>query len=121
MSSVVKIRDSICRISGYGDELESADIIPKAELRWVSSITTDHKMIKSCDKLLLFCLAQFVKNNMAQYNANLRLEPDNATQDVQNGIALRKDIHSALDNKTFVVVPKVCPIIILMFRLYSSF
>ncbi|KAI9824709.1 MAG: hypothetical protein M1819_000804 [Sarea resinae] len=71
-----------CKLSEQRDYIETAHLCPRSESVW------------------------FKENGMGQYNLNKDLPSDYVIDDVSNAIALRSDIHSAFDDRKFVVVPK---------------
>ncbi|KAI9760551.1 MAG: hypothetical protein M1840_002389 [Geoglossum simile] len=75
-------RDRSCRISDYTDGLSCAHLCPQAELGW------------------------FTSNAMYEYNAQTQLSAASVTDDKQNCLTLRLDLHSAFDHRKFVIVPK---------------
>ncbi|KAF8241557.1 hypothetical protein K440DRAFT_241928 [Wilcoxina mikolae CBS 423.85] len=82
VSQFVKERDRRCKISDYADGLESAHTVPKEEANW------------------------YCANSMSAYASNKQISDSNPTTDIDNLLALRKDLHSAFDKRVFVFVPK---------------
>ncbi|KAF8858817.1 hypothetical protein BDZ45DRAFT_689813 [Acephala macrosclerotiorum] len=84
LAAFVSARDKSCRVSESrgADYFESAYLVPRAEADW------------------------FEANGMGEYNLSQTLLGDWMLDDVRNSIALRKDIHSAFDDRKFVIVPK---------------
>lgn len=84
MTAYVSARDKSCRVSGRrgADYYESAHLVPRAEADW------------------------FQTNGMGEYNLSQTLLGEWMVDDVRNAIALRRDIHSAFDDRKFVIVPK---------------
>lgn len=82
VTAAVLQRDSACALTGQRDHMEKAHLCPSSEGNW------------------------FLMNHMSRYNANQMLPSDFGTDDVSNAIALRSDIHTAFDDRTFVFVPK---------------
>ncbi|KAH0541387.1 hypothetical protein FGG08_004151 [Glutinoglossum americanum] len=75
-------RDGSCRISDYTEGLSCAHLCPQAELEW------------------------FTSNAMYEYNAQTQLSAASVTDDKQNCLTLRLDLHSTFDRRKFVFVPK---------------
>ncbi|KAI9760989.1 MAG: hypothetical protein M1840_002160 [Geoglossum simile] len=86
LTSAVISRDGSCRISGCRDGVECAHLCPRTEDEW------------------------FTSNGMAQYNLNHFLSLDYIMDDQYNAIALRSDLHGALDRRSFTFVPKATPV-----------
>jgi HNH endonuclease len=82
LTSAILRRDERCRITSQRDYIETAHLCPRSEIIW------------------------FESNYMARYCLNGVLSNDYITDDICNAIALRSDIHTAFDDKTFVIVPK---------------
>ncbi|EAQ84892.1 hypothetical protein CHGG_08906 [Chaetomium globosum CBS 148.51] len=73
-------RDGTCRISGYGDAVEAAHLVPLANRHWFSS------------------------NNMARY-CRFPTDP-HPISDERNLITLRRDLHHLLDTRRFTLAAK---------------
>jgi len=84
MTAAVVTRDVCCRITGFQDLCENAHLIPRAELPW------------------------FILNSMRTYNRHLRnpTKPRFQIDDPRNGVLMRQDLHTAMDNGMFCVVCK---------------
>lgn len=82
LSQTIIDRDSTCRISDYGDALEAAHLCPTNVDTWWRG------------------------NRMSRYCKNKMLPSASVTADVNNVIALRKDIHHMMDDQKFALVPK---------------
>ncbi|KAF8454632.1 hypothetical protein BDZ91DRAFT_747451 [Kalaharituber pfeilii] len=87
-SPAVRARDATCRVTGSGDGLEAAHIVPKAEREW------------------------FRRNTMRVYNDNQSLSPHHQLNDQRNCLLLRSDVHQVFnDRRSFVFVPKAGKIV----------
>lgn len=75
-------RDGSCRVSFHRGYVERAHLVPKSEAGW------------------------FNANNMSRYSQNDLLATNQITDDVNNAITLRSDIHACFDEKNFVIIPK---------------
>ncbi|KAF8241558.1 hypothetical protein K440DRAFT_665273 [Wilcoxina mikolae CBS 423.85] len=84
MKEAVSARDVSCLITGFGDYLENAHIIPRSELGWFVA-----------NSMITF-------NGYLQYPKNLRAQID----DPCNGFLCRPDMHAAMDAGVFCVVCK---------------
>ncbi|KFZ13764.1 hypothetical protein V501_03532, partial [Pseudogymnoascus sp. VKM F-4519 (FW-2642)] len=84
LAAFVGARDKSCRVSVTRgtDYFESAHLVPRSEADW------------------------FAANGMGEYNLSQTLLGDWMLDDARNAIALRSDIHSAFDDRKFVIVPK---------------
>ena len=78
----VMFRDQRCLISWQRDYKETCHLCPKKELLW------------------------FQGNQMSSYNTNMFLNTDDSVNDTSNMIALRQDLHRALDERFLVFVWK---------------
>lgn len=81
-SSLTRARDITCRISNHATGVQVAHICPEHERDW------------------------FMSNSMPQYNSNTSLDPQNLLNDPSNLILLRSDLHTAFDDRKFVIYPK---------------
>lgn len=81
-SSLTRARDITCRISNHATGVQVAHICPEHERDW------------------------FMSNSMPQYNSNISLDPQNLLNDMSNLILLRSDLHTAFDDRKFVIYPK---------------
>ncbi|KAH6617065.1 hypothetical protein F5144DRAFT_381999 [Chaetomium tenue] len=77
------VRDGACRISGYGDAVEAAHLVPLTNGHWFSS------------------------NNMARY-CRSPTDP-HPINDERNLITLRRDLHHLLDTRRFTLAAKPVP------------
>ena len=82
LSQAIIDRDQTCRVSDYGDGLEVAHLCPSNVDVWWRA------------------------NRMVKYCKNRSLPSNSVTADVNNAIALRKDIHHIMDDQKFAIVPK---------------
>lgn len=82
VSAAVIQRDGSCCVSSHRGYAERAHLVPRSESDW------------------------FHANQMRRYNTNLLLTGDQITDDINNAIALRSDLHTCFDEKRFVFIPK---------------
>ncbi|KAI9767691.1 MAG: hypothetical protein M1840_005563 [Geoglossum simile] len=82
LGSAVLLRDGSCRMSNHRDGVQRAHLCPREENSW------------------------FLSNEMERYNLNGILPRDYLIDDLNNVMALRSDLHSALDRRVFAFVPK---------------
>ena len=82
LTSAILRRDGSCRVTNSRDYIETAHLCPRKEAAW------------------------FEANEMGQYSDNEALSGPWVTDDVSNAIALRSDLHTAFDDRKFVLVPK---------------
>ncbi|KAA6406722.1 MAG: hypothetical protein FRX48_09445 [Lasallia pustulata] len=73
-----------CRLTGYGDALDTSHVVPDAEWEW------------------------FAWNNMMQYNCDQQLS-SGVVNDTRNFISLRTDVHRIFDERGLMFVPKPVP------------
>lgn len=82
LSTAVLVRDPTCRISDYGDGLQTSHLCPRNQTEW------------------------FEANNMAEYCLNQTLYNEYVTDDIANAIPLRHDIHDVFDDQKIAFVPR---------------
>lgn len=78
----IHARDKSCRITASVLGNEIAHLVPQKEDAW------------------------FAANQMTMYAARTEASPANATNDTNNALLLRSDLHQAFDNRQLVIVPK---------------
>ena len=78
----VMTRDRRCVVSRRQDLKEKAHLCPRQEKDW------------------------FKKNHMRSYIRNQYMDPDDAIDHPSNAVAMRKELHTAFDQKVFVFVMK---------------
>ena len=84
IAASICVRDGpCCRLTGYGDGLESARVVPEAEWEW------------------------FTRNNMMQYNRYHQLL--GIANDARNCISLRTGVHRVFNECRLMFVPKPVP------------
>jgi hypothetical protein len=81
-SGTIQARDKSCRITERISCTVAAHVCPRSEHDW------------------------FKRNSMRTYNTNRNLTDAASRDDERNGFLLRWDLHAALDDKEFVIVPK---------------
>ena len=82
LSTAVLVRNPTCRISDYGDALQTAHLCPRNQMEW------------------------FEANNMAEYCLNQTLYKGYVIDDIANAISLRQDIHTVFDDQKIAFVPR---------------
>ncbi|KAK5140167.1 hypothetical protein LTR04_003128, partial [Oleoguttula sp. CCFEE 6159] len=82
LTTAVLRRDKSCRITNHRDYVERAHLCPRTEADW------------------------FRATGMGRYNDNRELAGEYIVDDIANAIALRSDIHSAFDDRKFLVTRK---------------
>lgn len=73
---------NLCRVTGYGDAVDKAHIVPDMESQW------------------------FDWNYMSRYIHNHLLEEGETLLDIRNLILLRSDVHRVFDGQILAFVPK---------------
>lgn len=82
VTAAVISRDTSCIVSEERDEAGRAHLCPSSEWTW------------------------FSENGMEHYNTNKQLSGRKATDDIANSVTMRRDIHQAFDNRTFIITRK---------------
>jgi hypothetical protein len=82
LSTAIRRRDKCWRVTAQKDYVETAHLVPRTEAGW------------------------FRSSAMSQCNPDGQLPSEMITDDISNAIASRSDIHSAFDDKKFVIIPK---------------
>ena len=82
MSQAIRDRDVTCRLSGYEDGIERAHLCPRSAIEW------------------------FNNQEMDRYNINQSLSGASSVDDLANAVALREDVHTALDKGAFIFTRK---------------
>lgn len=76
------IRMQPCTVTGHGDAVQAAFIVPQSEFEW------------------------FLKNNMSDYNLYHDLEGTESLNDISNRLPLRADVRIIFDDKKLIFTPK---------------
>ncbi|KAG4439238.1 hypothetical protein IFR05_005276 [Cadophora sp. M221] len=82
LTAAIHRRDITCRVTAFESGTEVAHLIPDHERQW------------------------FLSNSMAMWNNDLTLDPSNLQRDLSNAVLLRSDMHTAFDQRKFVLFPK---------------